>query len=176
MWTKIYFVLFAAALAAMCVLTFLCYWQLQSNGFAPKVIEESFLSYRNIFWQFLWISSLILLAGANVLLWLQRRAWAVWTTFFFFAVFVLVQSWWLGGMYFQFAKENNLTENNFSFSGILGAMLCAAVAVGAFFDHFLVLRMRDRVHSSPEQQQIASEGMIVADDAGKEPKLSEENI
>jgi hypothetical protein len=165
MWTKIYFVLFAAAFLGLCVLTLLCYSQLQSRGFAPQDIEKGFLAYRNLYWQFLWISSLILLILANVILWRARGAWAVWTTFAFFAVFVLVQSWWLGGVYFRYAKENNLTESSFSLDGILGVTLCAAIAVAAFFNQFLVLRMRDRMHGDPESLSGTA--------TGEEPAASE---
>lgn len=155
MWTKIYFALLAAASLALGVLASLGYAELQSKGFAPKDIAESFLSYRNLYWQVLCISSLILLVLANVILWTQRRAWAIWTTFGLFALSVLVQSWWLGEVYLEYARENNLIESGFSFDGILGVMLCAAVAAGAFFNQFLVLRMRDRIYGVAPNQPTA---------------------
>jgi hypothetical protein len=147
MWTKIFLILFAVALAAMGVLTYLSYAQLQSIGFAPRDIAGSFLSYAGIYWTGLWIFSLALLILANVVLWLNRRAWALWLAFLFFSVFVLVRTWWLNEVYVNYAKQNNLTPESLFGYGILGALLCIVAAVGVFFNQFLILRMRDRVHA-----------------------------
>ncbi|HLM02113.1 MAG TPA: hypothetical protein VK400_13755, partial [Pyrinomonadaceae bacterium] len=78
MWTKIFLILFAVAFFAMGVLTYLPYSWLQSRGFAPNFIAENFLSYGTTYWTGLWIFTLALLIPANVILWLNRRAWALW--------------------------------------------------------------------------------------------------
>jgi hypothetical protein len=148
MWTKIFLIVFAVALLAMVVLTFLSYSQLQSIGFAPKDIAASFLSYAGIYWTGLWISSLALLILANVVLWLNRRAWALWVAFLFFAGFVLIRTWWLNEVYVSYARQNNLPAETLFGYGIIGVLLCIIVAVGIFFNQFLVLRMRDRVHGA----------------------------
>ena len=159
MWTKIFLILFAAALLAMSVLTYLSYAQLQSIGFAPRDIAASFLSYAGLYWTFFWISSAVLLAAANVVLWLTRRAWALWLTLLYFAIFVLVRTWWLNEVYSAYAKQNNLAAEGFFGYGILGVLICIAVAVGIFFNQFLVLRMRDRMHGvdKPAEEAVAVE-------------------
>lgn len=146
MWTKIFLIVFAVALLAMFVLTYLSYAQLQSIGFAPRDIAASFLSYASIYWSGLWISSLALLVLANVVLWLNRRAWALWLAFLFFAIFVLVRTWWLNEAYVSYTRQNNLPAETLFGYGILGVLLCIIAAVGIFFNQFLILRMRDRVH------------------------------
>ncbi|HEX8367821.1 MAG TPA: hypothetical protein VF604_04700 [Pyrinomonadaceae bacterium] len=169
MWTKIFLILFAVALAAMGVLTYLSYAQLQSIGFAPKDIAESFLAYAGIYWTGLWIFSLTLLISANVVLWLKRRGWALWLAFLFFSIFVLVRTWWLNEVYVSYAKQNNLTPESLFGYGILGVLLCIVAAVGIFFNQFLVLRMRDRVHGGAKP----AEEIVVVEETPREER--EEN-
>lgn len=144
MWNKIYLAALAIALLAMGVLTYFSASWLQSLT-KPVDVAASYEYYQNIYSSFLWISSLVLLILANVLLWKLRKSWALWTTFLYFAVFVLLQGWWLGALYLDFKQRNNLTQESFSLTGLVGAVLCVAAAVGIFFDQFLVLRMRDRM-------------------------------
>lgn len=159
MWTKIFLILLAVAFLVMSVLTYLSYAQLQSIGFAPKVIAESFLSYAGVYWTGLWISALALLILSNVILWLKRKAWALWLTFLFFSIFVLIRTWWLNELYAAYAKENNLAEQPLFGLGILGVLLCIATGVGIFFNQFLVLRMRDRMHGV--DKPVAEEVVVV---------------
>jgi hypothetical protein len=176
MWTKIFLILFAVALAAMGVLTYLSYAQLQSTGFAPKDIAESFLSYAGFYWTFFWISSLALLITANVVLWLTRRAWALWLTFLYFSIFILVRTWWLNEVYSAYARQNNLSADGFFGYGILGALICIAVAVGIFFDQFLVLRMRDRMHGVEKPAEIAGKNEIAEIEINEEEQIVDDKV
>lgn len=165
MWTKIFLILLAVSLLAMSVLTYLPYSQLQSIGFAPRDIAAGFLSYGGIYWTGLWILSLALLILANVILWLNRRAWALWATFLFFSLFVLVRTWWLNGVYVSYTKQNNLPAETLFGYGIIGVLLCIVAAVGIFFSQFLILRMRDRV---PSVDKPADEVVVVEDNPPEE--------
>jgi len=111
--------------------------------------------YSGFYWILLFSASLVLLVLGNVILWLSRRAWALWATFAFFAVFVLLQTWWLNSLFLNYQRNNNLTESTFSLMGLGGAALCAIVAVGVFFDQFLVLRMRDRMYPVEKHPKTA---------------------
>lgn len=159
MLNKIYLLVLALAAVVMIVLSYLAYNQLQAIGFAPQTIAGNFHHYESLYQQFLWISSLILLVLGNILLWQTRRSWALWATLLYFAFFVLLGSWWLGSLGFDYAQQNNLTDKSFSLGGILGAGLCIIAALIVFFDHFIVLRMRNRVHGvpSPETNAAAEE-------------------
>jgi uncharacterized membrane protein len=170
MWTKIFLILFAVAVAAMLVLTYLSHAQLQSIGFAPRDIAAGFLSYAGTYWTALWIFSLALLILANVVLWLNRRAWALWLAFLFFSAFVLIRTWWLNEIYVTYTKDNNLPAESLFGYGILGVLLCIAAAVGIFFNQFLVLRMRDRVHGGdkPAVAEISEENPVVEEKPGEE--------
>jgi hypothetical protein len=145
MWNKIYLVALAVAVLGIGALGFLSYKWLHSIS-KPTDVVENYQYYANLYWTFLFISSLVLLILANVLLWLRRRAWALWTTFAYFAFFILLQTWWLNRVFLDFQITNNLTESTFSFLGLGATFLCIVVAVGIFFNQFLVLRMRDRIH------------------------------
>ncbi|MGI8495483.1 MAG: hypothetical protein ACR2L1_09265 [Pyrinomonadaceae bacterium] len=149
MLNKIYFLALTIAAVIMIVLSYLAYNQIQAIGFSPATIAGNFHYYESLYQQFLWISSLILLILGNVLLWQTRRSRALWATLLYFVVFVLLDSWWLGSLGFDYEQRYKLTVDSFSFSGILGAGLCIVAALIIFFDHFIVLRMRDRIHGAP---------------------------
>ena len=150
MWNKIYALALVVATLVMIILSYLSFSQLQAIGFSPATIADNFRGYESMFREFLWISSLILLIVANVGLWQTRRSSALWLTLLYFAVFVLLDTWWLGSFYFDYRKQNNLTADSFSFSGIFGVILCVSAALVVFFDQFIVLRMRDRMHGEPQ--------------------------
>lgn len=149
MWNKVYFLALAVAAVVMGVLAYLAFNELQKIGFAPATIAGNFLYYESMYHQFLWMSSVLLLIVANVVLWQMRQARALWTTLVFFAVFVMLDTWWLGGLYSNYKQTNLAAPDSFSFSGIVGAILCVAAALIIFFNHFIVLRMRDRINGVP---------------------------
>jgi hypothetical protein len=167
MWTKIFLIFLAVAVVIMGVLTYLSYGQLQSIGFAPRDIAESFLSYSGVYWTGFWLSSLALLILANVVLWLNRRVWAFWATFLFFSLFVLVRTWWLNGVYVNYAKQNNLPAETLFGYGIIGVLLCIVVAVGIFFNQFLILRLRDKTHGVDK----AAEEVVVVEETPREENV-----
>lgn len=175
MWNKIYLVALAIAVLMMGVLTYFSYSWLQSVT-KPTDVVASFEYYSNFSWTFLFISSVVLLIVANVLLWLSRRAWALWTTLAYFSIFILLQTWWLNGAFLSYQKTNNLTESTFSFLGLGGTALCIIVAIGIFFDQFLVLRMRDRMYGAATAAAEKPTGVmqIVDDVAVIETKPNEE--
>ena len=145
MWNKIFIILAAVAVLAMLALTFLSYSQLQHIGFAPKDLAEGFRFYADVYWKFLFVSTLILLILSNVILWLSRKSWPLWSTFLFFAVFVVVQTWWLGKLLNDYQTANRLDNGSFYGQYFTGALLCITAGVIFFFDQFLILRMRDRI-------------------------------
>lgn len=174
MWTKIFLALFAVAVVLMLVLIYFSYSQLQSIGFAPKDIAESFLSYRVYNIRVFWISSLVLLILANVILWLSRQAWALWLTLLFFVGFMLIQSWWLDQQYLQYVKQNNLSaESIYTFGRIISALLCVVVAAGIYFNQFFVLRMRDRIHGG-DKEIVATQ--TPEEIAAEDEKTPEDNL
>jgi hypothetical protein len=150
MWNKIYLVLLLVAILAMCAITFICNNQFSSYD-NPISVLQRIETYISLYWNFLWISSAILLILANVLMWINKKAWAIWSTFIFFAVFVLLQTFWLENSYLAFQQKNGLTDKTFSAFGIVGALLCLGVGVGLFFNQFIVFRLRDKMFGEKKE-------------------------
>ena len=149
MWNKIYPLLLAASVVVMGAVAYLTYSQLQSVGFAPAKIVADFNNYSNSYWGILAVSFLILLIVGNVILWLFRNSWALWSSLAFFAVFALLKSFWLDKALFDYETANSLAANPTFSSYFVGVLMGAAVAAVIFFNHFLVLRMRDKIHGEP---------------------------
>lgn len=75
MFNKIYLGVLAVAFLIMAFLTTFCYLQLQSKGFSPERVVQNFESYDSIYKTVFWISSLVLLVLANIVLWKNRKSW-----------------------------------------------------------------------------------------------------
>ncbi|NJM53053.1 MAG: hypothetical protein HC846_06450 [Blastocatellia bacterium] len=89
---------------------------------------------------------------ANIILWTNRKSWALWLTFGYFAVFILLDMWWLGDSLVAFKKQNNLWSGGFQVGGIFAALLVVVVGIGVFFNQFLVLRLHDKMFNKPQEQ------------------------
>ncbi|MGI9036981.1 MAG: hypothetical protein ACR2GD_13220, partial [Pyrinomonadaceae bacterium] len=107
MWNKIFFALLAAAVLGMLGLTYFSYSSLQSIT-KPADVVANYNFYNNLYWSLLWISSLVLLIIGNVILWTQRKSWALWSVLLFFASCSILQTGWLGEICFDYKKQNNL--------------------------------------------------------------------
>lgn len=150
MLNKIFLGVFALAIIGLAILSFLSYNQLQSIGFAPANIVENFNSYHGIHWIYLWIASIVLLVFANVIMWTNRKAFALWLTFVFFAVSILVNMWWLSNLLFNYKKQNGLWEGGFNASIIGAAFFIIIAGIGVFFNQFLTFRLRDKMFNKAE--------------------------
>ena len=148
MWNKIYLAVLGAAIVLMAILTYYAGSWLGSIG-APQTTKEYYEYYAKLASNFLWISSLILLIIANVLLWRTRRGWAMWTTFLYFTVFTIIQYFWLEQSFFAFKKTNGLGLGAFSMNPIIGVVSIIAFGVIVFFDQFINLRLNNKMYAVP---------------------------
>lgn len=149
MWNKIYSLLLVVSIVVMGAIAYLAYSQLQSIGFAPAQIVATFNSYSSAYWGFLVVCFAVLLTVGNIILWKTRTAWALWTSLAFFVVFVLLKSFGLGRVLFDYETSKGLTHSSPFISYFAGVLLCAAAAAVVYFNHFLVLRMRDKIYGEP---------------------------
>jgi hypothetical protein len=154
MLNKIFLGLFISAVLVMGSLAVIAYFQLQSIGFAPAQVVENFLAYDRIYKTVLWVSSLILLVLANIILWTIRRAWALWLAFAYFAVFIMLNMWWLGESLVAFISQNGLADGSFQIGGLIGAILVIVAGLAVFFNQFLVLRMNDKLLPQSTDKQV----------------------
>lgn len=161
MWNKIYLILLAVAVLGMAVLTYISADWLTSVG-DPRTAAENYSYYASLSQTFLFVSSLILLLVGNALLFKTRQSWALWATFVYFAVFVVLHSFWLGEKYLQFKQARGLSDSTISFGAIIGVLFVAIAAILVFFDQYLVKRMQAKMlpqTASPEQipEQVSVE-------------------
>ena len=163
MWNKIYLVILAAAVLATGVLLYFSYSWLQSKT-NPQDVQANYLSYSNISWTFVLISSLVLLIAANVVLWKTRRTWAAWTTLLYFAVFTIAHKFCLDQVFFNYQQANRLTENMISFGAIFGVVLIVLAAIIVFFNQYLVKRLHDKTYPAVAQPTENLAGEISADE------------
>ncbi len=158
MWNKIYMAVLGISFVLMAGLTFYSYTWLQSST-KPADVVTSYDYYSNMSWIFLWASSIILLILANVVLWTTRNAWAMWATFLYFALFMLLQTLWLDQSFFNYQQQNGLADRAFSLGAFSGILFCGLAAAIVFFNQFIVKRMRDKMFQpqSPTESQTQAE-------------------
>jgi apolipoprotein N-acyltransferase len=123
------------------------------------MVAQNYDYYSNTGWLFLWISSIILLVLANVVLWTTRNAWAMWATFLYFALFMLIRTLWLDQSFFDYQRQNGITNRAFFLGAFSGILFCVLAAVIVFFNQFIVKRMRDKMF----QPQLETEGQTQAE-------------
>jgi hypothetical protein len=143
MWNKIYFGLLLVALISMGLMTFWCFNWLGSVD-KPETVATNLMNSQSIFRTTLLICSGVLMIISNVLLWTKRSSWALWTTFIFFAVFIMLQTWWLNDMSNTYLAANGM-QQGIAGMGIVGTLMCIITAIGVFFNQFIVFRMLDKM-------------------------------
>lgn len=153
MWNKIYLILLAISIAGMAISSYLANDWLSSIG-NPQTAAENYRYFSNLGWTFLLISSLVLLIAGNIVLFKLRKAWALWATFLYFAVFVILKTFWLGDKYFQFKQDKNLADSSIFLGSFVGILFIAIALILVFFDQFIVGRMQEKMfpqNAAPNQ-------------------------
>ncbi len=156
MWNKIYLIALAIAVLVMTSLTFYSYSWLSSID-APTNVAQNYENSSGIAWMFLWFSSIILLVLANVFFWRMQQSWALWTTFLYFAAFIIIQTFLLDEAFAAYRNSNNPAQSGLSVSPFLGVILCVVGAIFVFFDQFLVSRLHKKMFGI-EPEQVKMEG------------------
>lgn len=152
MWSKIYFIALGVSLVLVSFFTFYSYSWLGSIG-NPKDAAEGFMHYLQLAGAALWIFTFILLILANILLWMTRRGWALWTSFGFFSFFTLLRYLWLENAFLGFQKVKFLSDSGFSFRPFIGVMLVICAGVIIFLNHYLNLRLNTKMYPPPETEK-----------------------
>lgn len=147
MWSKLYFGVVAAAVIVMAFFTYYAWSWLQSIG-QPAAAVTGYEYHAGLAWAVLWISIVILMVLGNAVLWATGKSWAIWTSVIYFSVFAVVKYFWLDRVFIDFRTSNGMAEGGFSFAPILAAILILLVAAIAFFDQFLIVRLRAKTFGS----------------------------
>lgn len=156
MWNKIFFIALSIAVLAMASFSFYSYSWLQSQT-RPADVLQNYEYFSNLAWLFLWISSIVLLVLANALYWRIQQPWALWATFLYFAIFVVVQTFLLDSSFSTFQKRNFPAQEGFSPQPFLGVILCVLGVIIVFADQFLVSRLHKKMFGiAPENVEMPS--------------------
>ncbi len=159
MLNRIFFATLAASLGIVGVLEFYGYTWLGSIG-DPRAAYEGFRYYQSAAWAALWVSAVVLLAIANVILWSTRRAWAMWSAFGFFGLFIVIRFFATGPAGAALYRTLDATASGFDLSPFLGVAIVALAAAIVYFDQYLLLRLLDRMYPPPvdENEKEPAEG------------------
>ncbi len=143
MWNKLYLGVLAASVAVMTFLTYYAWSWLQSIG-QPNAAAAGYEYHTSIAWTALWITVVLLMVLGNAVLWASGKSWAVWASLIYFAVFVVARYFWLDRLFIDFRSVNGLSDGSFSFGPMVAAILILLMASIAFFDQFLIVRLREK--------------------------------
>ncbi|MFZ1701863.1 MAG: hypothetical protein WBO10_12480 [Pyrinomonadaceae bacterium] len=150
MFSKIYIAALAIACLVMGFFTFYSWSWLQSIGL-PTAAVAGYEYHAGMAQTALWISVVALLFLANAVLWTSGRAVAIWTTFVYFTVFIVINYFWLDQAFFHFKKVNGLFDGSFSIGPFFAVILIVLMAMIAFFDQFIVTKLRAKTLGSPNE-------------------------
>jgi hypothetical protein len=145
MWSKIYLAVLTAAVLGMFFFTFYANSWLGSIG-NPNDALAGYEYYARLGSIFLAVSFVILLITANIILWNTRRGWALWTSYAFFAIFVILRAFWLEKSRYAFQYPGSV----FFTPAIIGAGLIITAGIIVFVNQLLSLRLHERMYPPPE--------------------------
>ncbi|HVE59350.1 MAG TPA: hypothetical protein VNB22_21170 [Pyrinomonadaceae bacterium] len=146
MWNKIYLAGLAVALVVMSFFVVYSHSWFGSIG-NPKDALAGFDYYAGLGSTFLWCSTAILLILANIILWNSRRAWAMWASFVYFAIFIILRYFWLEKESYNFQNSNS-----FFLTPIFGVVLIVAFGAIVFVNQFLNLRLNEKMYPPRETE------------------------
>lgn len=138
--SKIFVGLLTACALLVAFFTYYSWSWLNSIG-APATAIQGYKYSDDIAWVLLIGSSVILLIFGNVILWTTRRAWALWATFLYFAIFVLIRYFMVSPAFFEFGRSNGVSGDSISTAPLLGALFVIVAAIFTFCDQFAVLQL-----------------------------------
>lgn len=155
MWSKFYFALLGLSVLILGGITYYSWSWLQSIGL-PSDAVAGFEYFDNIGWTVLWITAVLLLLLANIILVRTGKALALWITFIYFAVFVIAKYFWLAVTATNFQRDNNLPSGNYLLGPFLALFLCIAFGSIVFVDQLIAVRLTNAIYppvAGPEPEQ-----------------------
>lgn len=155
MWTRIYVAFLAVAVIVMAFFSYYsCSW-LESIG-APAAAVAGYEYHSGLAWTALWLSVAGLMFIGNAVLWVSGRSWPIWASLAYFAIFIMIRYFWLDPAFFQFRTDNGMSDGSFSVAPLFAVILIVLVAVIAFFDQFIVVKLRAKTYGKPAEPVVDS--------------------
>lgn len=145
MWSKVYFGVLAVGVIAMALFTYYSWSWLQSIG-APADALEGYRYYDYLGVVTFFTTSVLLLILGNVILWLSKNAFALWTAFLYAGFFVLLKSFWLIPSMFEFCKTNGIPPFEWLPVRVISIPLVILAGVVIFLDQYFVLKLQRKMY------------------------------
>ena len=146
MWNKLYLAALGLSITVMAFFTHYSWSWLQSVG-VPRTALDSYAYYNHLGLITLLISSTLLIILGNVILWLSRNAWALWITFIYFGLFVLLKGFWLTQAMLHYSDTNGSKIFDVEESSrIISILLTLLAGVFVFFDQYIVLKLQRKMY------------------------------
>ncbi len=156
MWSKLYLAILGLSIAAMAFFTYYSWSWLQSIG-QPAAAVVGYEYNSGVACTALIISGVLLLLLANGVLWATKRAWAMWATFVYVGIFVIIRYFWLGEAFFRFKKDNRMSDGSFSLGPVMGVILVVALGVVVFANQFASVRLNRKMYPPIASVEIESD-------------------
>jgi hypothetical protein len=96
----------------------------------------------------IWFFFLALLVTGNLIFWRTQKAWALWSSLGFFAVFVFIHYFFLAESLFHFKKNAGFVDSGFSVGPFIGAATIAVIGILVFLNHLGIARLHQRIHQA----------------------------
>ena len=145
MWSKIYLAVFGLSVTVMTFFTIYSWSWLQSIG-QPQAAADGFSFYAGIAGILLWLTAAVLLALANSVLWVTNKAWAMWLTFAYVALFLGIKYFWLSEAFFRYKKTNLAYDGSFSLGPVLGVILIIVCGLVVVANQFGSIRLHRKMY------------------------------
>ncbi len=162
MWNKIFLGTIAFFSIVVGFFTYYSWSWLQSIG-SPRTAIEGYAYNSSLGWTTFWIGTIVLLIIANIVLLKTEKAWALWTTFGFFALFVIAKYFWVGLTALEVERQNSLPISGSILGPFLAVILCLIFGAFVYADQLLAVKLLRRIYPS-----------AVIDDSAPETSLSDD--
>lgn len=160
MFNKLYLLALAVFIFGMCFLTYMASDWLTSVS-NPEIVSQEFQFWFRYGRIYLLITSVLLLALANVILWKTEKSWFFWTTLLYFSVFIILQTFWLDRAFADFKVAKRLEDSAFTFSPIIGVLGVIVFAAFVLINQVLLKRILSKMSSKDDPIQELSEDIDV---------------
>lgn len=149
MLNKIYLLALAVFIFGMGFLTYMASDWLTSVS-SPDIVSQEFQFWFRYGRIYLLITSVLLLALANTILWKTEKSWAFWTTLLYFSVFIILQTFWLDRAFADYKVAKRLEDSSFTVSPLIGVLGVIVFAAFVLINQVLVKRAMAKMSSKED--------------------------
>lgn len=149
MLNKIYLLALAVFIFGMGFLTYMASdWLISVSS--PDIVSQEFQFWFRYGRIYLLITSVLLLALANTILWKTEKSWAFWTTLLYFSVFIILQTFWLDRAFADYKVAKRLEDSSFTVSPLIGVLGVIVFAAFVLINQVLVKRAMAKMSSKED--------------------------